>query len=185
MTSATQLRILLVDDEAVVRRSFRGALEERPEIVVVGEAGTARESIELAERLRPDVVVMGLRLRDGSGIEACREIHSQNADAKVLILTTHVDADALFSVVLACASGYLLKDLNAEELGKAIVTVGAGGSLLDPFVTTQLLERLRRGDAHHPADDRFVSLLPSEVRVFDKLVTAFRMMRSRSNSTCR
>jgi two-component system response regulator DevR len=167
MTSAGQLRVLLVDDQAVVRRGLKSVLEERAEIVVVGEAGTARESIELAQRLQPDVVVMDLRLPDGSGIEACREIHDQNADAKVLILATHVDEDALFSAVLACASGYLLKDLRAERLQDAIITVGSGGSLLDPLMTTQLLERLRRGDAHHPADDRFLSLLPSEVRVFE------------------
>ncbi len=165
MTAEGQLRVLLVDGQAIVRRGLKSVLEERTDIVVVGEAGSARESIELAERLRPDVVVMDLRLPDRSGLDACRAIHDQNADAKVLILATSVDEDTLFSAVLACASGYLLKDLNAERLQEAVITVGSGGSLIDPLMATQMLERLRRGDAQHPADDRFATLLPSEDRV--------------------
>jgi len=164
-----QYRVMLVDDHEIVRRGLKAVLEERPEIAVIGEAGTVRESIALAEQLRPDVIVMDLRLPDGSGVEACREIRSRMSGAKVLILTSHADEDALFSAVLAGAAGYVLKDLNPGRLQDAILTVGAGGSLLDPQMATQVLERLRRGDARHPADDPFASLSPQEERILDMI----------------
>jgi len=169
MVADGQYRVMLVDDHEIVRRGLRTVLEERPEIAVVGEAGTVRESVALAEQLRPDVIVMDLRLPDGSGVEACREIRSRIEDAKVLILTSHADEDALFSAVLAGAAGYVLKDLNPARLQDAIITVGSGGSLLDPQMATQVLDRLRRGDARHPADDPFASLSPQEERILDMI----------------
>ena len=169
MVAPEQYRVMLVDDHEIVRRGLRTVLEERPEIAVVGEAGTVRESITLAEQLRPDVIVMDLRLPDGSGVEACREIRSRLDNVKVLILTSHADEDALFSAVLAGAAGYVLKDLNPTRLQEAILTVGSGGSLLDPKMATQVLERLRCGNARHPADDPFSSLSPQEERILDMI----------------
>jgi DNA-binding NarL/FixJ family response regulator len=169
MVAAQQYRVMLVDDHEIVRRGLKAVLEERPEIAVVGEAGTVRESVALAEQLRPDVIVMDLRLPDGSGVEACREIRSRIEGAKVLILTSYADEDALFSAVLAGAAGYVLKDLNPARLQDAIITVGSGGSLLDPQMATQVLERLRHGDAGHPADDAFASLSPQEERILDMI----------------
>ncbi len=167
--AAKQFRVMLVDDHEIVRRGLKTVLESVPVITVVGEAGTVRESVELAEHLRPDVIVMDLRLPDGSGVEACREIRSRLDNVKVLILTSHADEDALFSAVLAGAAGYVLKDLNPTRLQEAILTVGSGGSLLDPKMATQVLERLRCGNARHPADDPFSSLSPQEERILDMI----------------
>ena len=161
----TQCRVLLVDDHEIVRRGLRAVLQERAEIAVVGEAGTVQSGIEEAARLQPDIVVMDLRLPDGSGVEACREIRSQSPDTKVIILTSYADEDALFAAVMAGASGYVLKDLDPDRLQEAIVTVGRGGSLLDPKLATAVLERLRRGGAQHPADDKFSTLSPQEDRI--------------------
>src|SRR5688572_19091178 len=121
MTTERVLRVLLVDDHAVVRRGLRSLLTQ-PRIEVVGEADSVQSGIEEASRLTPDVVVMDLRLPDGSGIEACREIRASLPDTKVLILTSYADEDALFSAVMAGAAGYVLKDLDPGRLQEAIRT---------------------------------------------------------------
>ncbi len=162
-----QLRVMIVDDHAIVRRGLKAVLQERREIVVVGEAGNVAEAISEADRLEPDVIVMDLRLPDGSGVEACREIRSRHPGVSVLILTSFVDEDALFSAVLAGASGYVLKDLDPHAVQDAVITIGTGGSLLDPQMATRVLERLRRGEAGHPADDAFATLTPHEERILD------------------
>ncbi len=164
-----QIRLMLVDDHAIVRRGLADLLAERPEIAVVGEAGTMKEAVEVARRVEPDVVIMDLRLPDGSGVEACREIRDARPDTKVLILTSHADRNALFAAVMAGASGYLLKDLNPTGIQDAVLTVGAGGSLLDPQMATEVLDRLRKGQATHPADDAFASLTPQEDRILEMI----------------
>lgn len=165
MTTRQQFRVLLVDDHQIVRRGLKTVLEERGRLSIVGEAGTVREAIEQAGKLKPDVIVMDLRLPDGSGIEACREIRSHDPNAKVVILTSFADEDALFSAVMAGAAGYVLKDLDPSMLQDSLVTVAQGGSLLDPKMATQVLERLRHGQGQHPADDPFSSLTPQEDRI--------------------
>ena len=165
----TQVRVLLVDDHEVVRRGLQAILDRNRDITVVGEAGSVAGAVREAARLRPDVVVMDLRLPDGSGIEACREIRNDDDSIKVLILTSHADEDALFSAVLAGASGYVLKDLDPTGIQKAIVDVGRGGSLLDPQLATRVLDRMRRGGAQHPADDPFSTLSPQEDRILDMI----------------
>lgn len=160
------LRVLLVDDHEIVRRGLRAVLTG-PDLQVVGEAATMEESVAEALRLRPSVVVMDLRLPDGSGIEACREIRAQLPDTRVLILTSYADDDAVFSAVMAGAAGYLLKDLDPARLKEAVRAVGAGGSLLEPGLAASLLGRLRTG-GQHPADDGGFSLLsPQEERILD------------------
>lgn len=161
--------MLLVDDHAIVRRGLNAVLQERGEIVVVGEAGNVAEGVAEADRLEPDVVVMDLRLPDGSGVEACREIRSAHPKTNVLILTSFADEDALFSAVLAGVSGYVLKDLNPHAVQDAVITAGRGGSLLDPQMATRVLERLRRGEAGHPADDAFATLTPQEERILEMI----------------
>ena len=163
----TPLHVLLVDDHEIVRRGLRNLLAERKELNVVGEASTAKEAVAEALRLHPDVVVMDLRLPDGSGVEACREIRDQSPDTKVIILTSFADEDALFSAVMAGAAGYVLKDLDAARLQDAIVTVGRGGSLLDPKMATAVLDRIRRGQLNHPADDALSMLTPQEDRILN------------------
>lgn len=165
MAAGEQIRVMLVDDHAIVRRGLKQVLEERRELVVVGEAGTVAEGTALVGRVRPDVVVMDLRLPDGSGVEACREIRASHPNVAVLILTSYADEDALFAAVMAGAAGYVLKDLDAAALQDAIVTVGHGGSLLDPKLATTVLDRLRSGEARHPADDAFSTLTAQEDRI--------------------
>lgn len=164
-----QIRLMLVDDHAVVRRGLADLATERREIAVVGEAGSVAEAIEVARRVQPDVVVLDLRLPDGTGIEACRAIRDDRPETKVLILTSHADRDALFAAVMAGASGYLLKDLDPTRIQEAVITVGNGGSLLDPQMATEVLERLRRGQASHPADDVFSTLTPQEDRILEMI----------------
>ncbi len=165
MATDPQYRVLLVDDHEIVRRGLRTVLQERPDITVIGEAGTMKGGIEETMRLQPDIVIMDLRLPDGSGVEACRDIRSQAPDIKVIILTSYADEDALFAAIMAGAAGYVLKDLDPSRLQEAIATVGRGGSLLDPKMATTVLERLRKGSTKHPADDAFSSLSPQEDRI--------------------
>ena len=160
MARERQFRVLLVDDHEIVRRGLKTVLQERPDITIVGESGTMQGGIEETVRLEPDVVIMDLRLPDGSWVEACREIRSKVPDAKVIILTSYADEDALFAAIMAGASGYVLKDLDPTRLQEAIITVGNGGSLLDPKMATAVLERLRKGNVGHPADDAFSTLTP-------------------------
>jgi DNA-binding NarL/FixJ family response regulator len=167
--AASPVRVMLVDDHEIVRRGLQSVLDRNPEISVVGEASSVETSIRESRRLKPDVVVMDLRLPDGSGVDACRQIRDEQPDVRVLILTSHADEDALFSAVLAGAAGYVLKDLDPSGIQKAIVTVGRGGSLLDPQLATRVLERIRRGSASHPADDGFVTLSPQEDRILDMI----------------
>ena len=171
MTSTTPqpLRVMLVDDHAVVRRGLRDLLSERADINVVGEAGTVKQALDEAARLKPDVVVMDLRLPDGSGVEACRDIRSAHPETKVLILTSHADQNALFAAVIAGASGYLLKDLNPASIQDAVTQIGRGGAMLDPQMATGVLERLRKGQGAHPADDAFSSLSPQEDRILEMI----------------
>lgn len=143
-----QVRVLLVDDHEIVRRGLKTVLDGQDDLVVIGEAGTVEQGVADAIRLKPDVVVMDLRLPDGSGVEACRRILADAPDSKVVILTSYADENALYSAVLAGASGYILKDLDAGKLRQSLVTVAEGGSLLDPVMTRRVLERLQIGRAH-------------------------------------
>lgn len=131
------IRVLLVDDQAVVRAGLRTLLQLATDVVVVSEAATGREAIELARRHRPDIVLMEIRMPDLDGIEATRAIvaDSHLPSVRVLVLTTFEIDDYVFGALRAGASGFLLKDLDAEELYAAVRTVAAGQSLLDPSVT--------------------------------------------------
>jgi two-component system response regulator DevR len=143
-THASPLRLLVVDDHEVVRQGLVALLGRRAEFQVVAEAGSVAESIEQARRFQPDIVVMDVRLPDGSGIEACREIRAELPSTKVIILTSYPDEDAVLSAIIAGASGYLLKQIRARDLVSALESVGRGESLLDPAVTERVLERVRR-----------------------------------------
>ncbi len=144
-SSATRrLDLLIVDDHEVVRQGLVTLLGRRPEFNVVGEAGTVAEATAAARRFRPDLVIMDVRLPDGSGIEACREIRAEMPDTRVVMLTSYPDEDAVLSAIIAGASGYLLKQVRARDLVAALEAVGRGESLLDPAVTGRVLERVRR-----------------------------------------
>ncbi len=141
---ARPLRLLVVDDHEVVRQGLVSLLERREHFQVVAEAGTAAEAIEMARKFEPDLVVMDVRLPDGSGIEACREIRAEFPGTRVVILTSYPDEEAVLSAIIAGASGYLLKQIRGRDLVSALESVGRGESLLDPAVTEKVLDRVRR-----------------------------------------
>lgn len=138
------LRLLVVDDHEVVRQGLVALLDRRENFQVVAEAGTVAESIEMAQRYQPDLVVMDVRLPDGSGIEACRDIRAEHPATRVVMLTSYPDEEAVLSAIVAGASGYLLKQVRARDLVAALEAVGRGKSLLDPAVTEKVLDRVRR-----------------------------------------
>ena len=162
---AMTLRILIVDDHALVRMGLHTLLDGMPNLTVIGEAGTVAEAVAVARECRPDIVLMDVRLPDGSGVDACRKILSMQPTTRVLMLTSFADDEAIFSAIVAGASGYLLKQANVEMLLEAIQTVGRGGSLLDPEVTRKVLERIRATAAAPAPDDPLASLSDKERRI--------------------
>jgi two-component system response regulator DevR len=162
--AAGPLRVMLVDDHEVVRSGLRAMLEAGGDIRIVAEAGAVREAVAEAARVRPDVVVMDVRLADGSGIEATREIRAGRPETRVLMLTSFADDEALFASIMAGASGYVLKQIRGGELVRAIRAVGQGQSLLDPAVTATVLDRLRRGK-HLLRDEKLARLSAQEERI--------------------
>jgi two-component system, NarL family, response regulator DevR len=143
MEPGQRIRIVLCDDHELVRRGLRSLLHGVPGYEVVGEAGDADQAVRVVDELRPDVVVMDVRLPARSGIEACRDIRSAHPETQVLMLTSYADDEALFSSIMAGASGFVLKQVRGADLVGAIRQVAAGGSLLDPSVTARVLARLR------------------------------------------
>lgn len=158
------LRVLLVDDHEVVRGGVKALLQATDDIIVTAEASSVREAIDEADRARPDVVVMDVRLVDGSGIEATREIRARHPKTAVVMLTSFADDEALFASIMAGAAGYVLKQVKGGELVRAIRTVGKGESLLDPAVTNAVLDRLRKGK-HLLKDEKLARLSPQEERI--------------------
>jgi len=150
MEADKRLKVLIVDDHDIVRQGLAMLLARQEDLLVVGEAGTAAQAVKKAEDLEPDVVVLDIRLPDGSGVEACREIRDNNKNIKVLMLTSYSDDEAVMGAIMAGASGYLLKEIRSREIVDAIRTVGEGRSLLDPSVTVGVLERVRRGREEDP-----------------------------------
>ena len=136
------IRVLIVDDHAVVRRGLRTFLGLQEDIDVVGEAADGEEALALAERLAPDVVLIDLVMPGVDGIEALRRLRDRMPAARAIVLSSFVDDDKLFPAVRAGAAGYLLKDVQPQELVAAIRTVHGGGALLHPTVAARLMEEL-------------------------------------------
>jgi two-component system, NarL family, response regulator DevR len=162
--SAPPLRVMLVDDHQVVRDGIKLLLADTTDVVICAEAGSARDAVAVAARALPDVIVMDVRLQDGSGIEATRDIRAAHPTTQVLMLTSFADDEALFASIMAGAAGYVLKQIKGDELVRAIRAVGAGQSLLDPAVTTGVFDRLRKGK-HLLRDERLARLSPQEERI--------------------
>ena len=137
------IRVILVDDQELVRTGFRMILEDQPDIDVVGEASDGRQGVDVAARLRPDIVVMDIRMPVLDGIEATRRIVRDGAapNARVLILTTFDADENVVEALRAGASGFLLKDVTPADFVIAIKTIAAGDALLAPAVTRRLLDR--------------------------------------------
>ena len=160
------IRVFLLDDHEIVRRGIAQLLETEDDIEIVGEAGTIAQAMARIPALRPDVAILDVRLPDGEGVSVCRDMRSTvSPPPACLMLTSYSDDEALFTAIMAGASGYLLKQVNAVDLIGAVRTVAAGGSLLDPKATAAVLERLRRGD--EPRDPRYESLSPQERRILE------------------
>jgi DNA-binding NarL/FixJ family response regulator len=159
------IRILIVDDHEVVREGLRALLRRRANLTVVGEAETVASAIEQARRMKPDVVIMDLRLPDGSGVEACREIRAQRPETKVIMLTSYADDEAVIASIMAGATGYLLKQTRTQALTDAIVRAMNGESLLDPAVTQHVLDRVRSTGTKK--DDELSLLSEQEQKILD------------------
>jgi len=157
-------RVFLLDDHEIVRRGLRELLEQEADLEIVGEAGDAQEAMSRIPPTRPDVALLDVRLPDGDGIEVCREIRSAHPEIRCLMLTSFADDEALFSAIMAGASGYLLKQVKGNDLVDAIRRVGNGESLLDPLMTARVLERIRVG-AEQP--DELGALTEQERKVLD------------------
>jgi DNA-binding NarL/FixJ family response regulator len=162
--SKTPIRVFLLDDHEIVRRGIRELLEAEPDITVIGESGLAEEAISRIPALKPDVAILDGRLPDGSGIDVCREIRSQDPNIKALILTSYDDDDALFAAIMAGAAGYTLKQVRGNDLVDTVRRVADGQSMLDPSVTAQVLARLRNGP---PVDKEIEQLTPQEQRLLE------------------
>jgi DNA-binding NarL/FixJ family response regulator len=149
MSSTKPVSVLIVDDHEVVRVGLRAVLSRQDSITVVGDAATVTDAIAETCRLQPDVVLMDVRLPDGSGVDACRAIKDSCPDTRVLFLSSYQDDAAVFAAVVGGAAGYLLKEVNAEGVLRAIHAVAQGQSVLDPAITQPLLARMRlqKGEA--------------------------------------
>ncbi|TXL91689.1 response regulator transcription factor [Streptomyces sp. NBC_01725] len=166
MPEKGKITVFLLDDHEVVRRGVHELLAVEEDIEVVGEAGTAADALTRIPATRPDVAVLDVRLPDGSGVEVCREIRSQDESIKCLMLTSFSDDEALFDAIMAGASGYVLKAIRGDELLTAVRDVAAGRSLLDPVATARVLQRLREGNTPK-GDDRLAGLTEQERRILD------------------
>jgi len=165
-------RILIVDDHEVVRLGLKALLEQHPHFEVVAEAANAKEALEKVESHSPDVVLMDIRLPGASGIDACEQITENFPDTKVIILTSYAEDEMLFSAIRSGASGYVLKQIAAEDLIKAVEAVGRGEGLLDPAVTQRVFQEVKRAVREEEASafanlsqqEKHVLLLVSEGR---------------------
>jgi len=161
------MRLLIVDDHKVVRLGLHTLLSRHDGIEVVGEAGTSAAAVEQTARLKPDVVLMDVRLPDGNGFEACRQIRKVQPETRVLFLTSFADEEIVLQSIDAGGDGYLLKEIDEEYLVQAIRNVAAGRSILDPAITRRVLERVKNTDTHSgtPSTNKLGSLSPQERRV--------------------
>jgi two-component system, NarL family, response regulator DevR len=158
------LKVMLVDDHEVVRQGLRALLDAEEDIEVVAEAESGTQAVDFARIYDPDVVVMDVRMPEGNGVEACREIRDHDSRTQVIMLTSFSDDEALFNSIMAGAAGFVLKQIRGRDLVDTVRTVGAGGSLLDPGVTRRVLERLRKAKFEEE-DPKLARLSPQEERI--------------------
>ncbi len=148
------MRILIVDDHEIVRNGLTLLFNRQKGFDIVGEAGSVAEAVRIAAATSPDIVIMDVRLPDGTGIEACRDIRSANPETKVVMLTSYSDDKALFDSIMAGASAYLLKQVESKALVAAVTQVANGESLLDPAVTESVLNKVKVLISELSADKR-------------------------------
>jgi len=168
------IHVVIADDQELIRTGFRMILDSEDGVEVVGEAATGREAVALARRLRPDVVLMDIRMPELDGIEATRQVTALGGDSptRILILTTFDLDEYVFDALRAGASGFLLKDVRADQLASGVRMIAAGDSLLAPSITRRLIEEFagRPSPDHCPCLDE---LTPRELDVL-RLIAAGR-----------
>lgn len=164
----SRLKVMLVDDHEIVRQGLRALIDAEDDMEVVVEASSGRQAASYAKIDIPDIVVMDVRMPDGNGVEACREIRADNPDIKVIMLTSFSDDGALFNSIMAGAAGYILKQIRGTDLVEGIRNVGAGGSLLEAGAATRVLERLRRTHVDE-TDPKLSRLSGQEERIVEMI----------------
>ena len=164
------IRVFILDDHELVRRGLTDLLNSAAGITIVGEAATAGEALRRIPPSSPDVALLDARLPDGNGIDVCRDIRASNPAVRCLILTSYDDDEALFSAVMAGASGYLLKQIGGTSLVDAIRQVANGNSLLDPAVTQKLMDRLRNPPVQ---DERLNNLTPRDRDILELIAGGY------------
>jgi two-component system response regulator DevR len=152
-TATRQIRVFLLDDHDLIRRGLHDLLEVEPDIRVVGEAGTVAQALESIPALVPDVAILDLRLRDGTGVQVCREIRAEHPQIACLILTSFDDRHAVLAAIAAGAAGFVLKEIQSSDLVSGVRRAAAGESLIDPRLAEQVLRRLSDDAAHTPTPD--------------------------------
>ena len=168
--SASPVRVLLVDDDALMRAGLAAILSSDEDVDVVGEAENGREAVERVTALRPDVVLMDVRMPQLDGVSATREVVAAVPETRVVILTTFEDDEYVFGALTAGASGFLLKRTSPEALIEAIKTVAGGDSLLSPSVTRRVIDRMAALPTGAPVlDDRLRTLTPREREVLEQV----------------
>jgi two-component system response regulator DevR len=161
-----KILVLLVDDHHIVRMGLKTIINDQPEMEVVGEASNATEALREVERLHPDVVLMDIRLPGESGIEATNQISKRFPHSKVVMLTSFADDSMIFRAISAGAVGYVLKQVEDEELLRAITVAARGDAALDPSVTSKLIARVREAE-HKSDEDAFRDLSERELDVLN------------------
>ncbi len=163
---AVAIRVFLLDDHEVVREGIRSLLEYDEEIEVVGEASTVAEAMTRIPLAHPDVAILDVRLPDGSGIEVCRDIRSDDPAVTCLMLTSYADDEALYASVMAGAAGYVLKQVRGRDLVADVKKVAAGGTLMDSRAIARVIERITNPPS--PSDE-LAALSPQERRLLDHI----------------
>ena len=159
------IRILIADDQALVRTGFRVIVGAEPDLAVVGEASDGREAVEAVRTLRPDVVLMDIRMPGGDGIDATRRLTHEHPSSRVLILTTFDVDEYVYEALRAGASGFLLKDAGADELLHAIRVIAAGDALLSPSITRRLIADFAKRPARSERPAALADLTARELEV--------------------
>jgi DNA-binding NarL/FixJ family response regulator len=163
-------RVLIADDDDLMRAGLSELLTADPDIEIVGQASTGREAVQQAQRLAPDVVLMDVRMPDLDGIAATCELSQASPSVKILILTTFEEDDYIFGALRAGASGFLLKRTRPEELIAAVHTIAAGDSLLSPSVTRRVIDRMAQQPTSEIADEnKLAELTPREREVLERI----------------
>jgi len=160
-----KIRVMLVDDHEMVRVGLRTLLNQYPSVEVVGEAGSVASLHETVTQIKPDVLLLDIRLPDGNGLDACRQIQQSGLDIRIIILTSFADDNLISRAIQAGADGYLLKEIDGDGLVKAIETVASGNSILDPSVTKKVFAHFKNPEISTDPADKIHLLSAQELRV--------------------